>query len=209
MFKPAWLKKKALLKWLETAWGWDPTHWTRIIEYRECFAYLRAVGAENLDVLEISGEGVWNEAVAFKSYKSVHYPDYDLCTGPYGETFDVVIADHVLPQVDCPTQAVRSMYGTLRPGGHLVVTSSFLIRLEGSPVDCSRWSERGLKNLLIEGGFEPDAIRTASWGNRACAKSNFRRWTPYGFGWFRSLKNEPDFPVSVWAMATRPGDRAG
>jgi len=69
------------------------------------------------------------------------------------------------------------------------------------PIDCNRWTELGLSYLLQEGGFAQDDIQTASWGNRACVRANFRRWRKRGFG---SLRNEPDFPVMVWAFARKP-----
>lgn len=194
------------MAWLVRRWGWDRTHWARVVEYRKCFAFLHAQSPETLDALEISGEGVWNKAVRFNTYRSIGYPEYDLCAAAYPAQFDVVIADHVLPHVDCPSRAVENLYAMLRDGGHLIVTSSFLVRVEGSPVDCSRWTERGLKNLLVAGGFDPESVHTDSWGNRSCVKANFRRWVPYGFGLFRSLKNEPEFPVSVWAIARRQKD---
>jgi hypothetical protein len=32
--------------------------------------------------------------------------------------------------------------------------------------------------------------------------ANFRKWQPW-ITWWHSLKNEPDFPVVVWALATK------
>jgi hypothetical protein len=37
--------------------------------------------------------------------------------------------------------------------------------------------------------------------HRACVKANFNEWPPPG--WFRSLENEPQFPVTVWASARK------
>jgi hypothetical protein len=70
------------------------------------------------------------------------------------------------------------------------------------PVDCSRWTEVGLKYLLAEAGFPLEAIIVGSWGNRACVTRGFDRvsaWIP----WWHSLKNDPRFPVMVWAVARR------
>jgi hypothetical protein len=68
-------------------------------------------------------------------------------------------------------------------------------------VDCTPWTELGLKHFLVECGFPPEGVRPASWGNRAAVKANFARWAPRR--WWRSLKNEPAFPVSVWAFARK------
>jgi hypothetical protein len=89
----------------------------------------------------------------------------------------------------------------LKPGGHLLVTTPFLIKVHEVPVDCSRWTELGMKHLLAECGFPIDGIWTGSWGNRACVQANFRNWARRG--WFKSLANEPEFPVSVWALARK------
>ena len=42
-----------------------------------------------------------------------------------------------------------------------------------------------------------------SWGNRQCVVGNFDRWPAYRR--WHSLRNEPDFPVQVWAFAAAPG----
>ena len=90
----------------------------------------------------------------------------------------------------------------LRPGGHFLVTTPFLIRVHRIPIDCSRWTETGLKCLLVECGFRSESIRTASWGNRACFRGNFPRLAAY-LPMLHSLRNEPDFPVVVWALAQK------
>jgi hypothetical protein len=94
---------------------------------------------------------------------------------------------------------VRQM---LKPGGHLLVTTPFLIRIHDQPVDCTRWTELGLKHLLAECGFAIDDIRTGSWGNRACVTANFTEWPSYEPP-LHSLDNEPNFPMVVWAPAQR------
>ena len=58
-----------------------------------------------------------------------------------------------------------------------------------------------MKYFLAECGFDLERIQTASWGNRACIKANFNKWARRG--WFGSLHNEPDFPVTVWALAQK------
>lgn len=207
MPRPYYLRKKFLKRKLEEKilfpLGFLNVHWTRVIQYRECFAFIRTLGPEHLDVLEISAGHYWREEFAFKSFSETQYPDYDLEQGPLPQQFDLIIADHVLLHLDHPVRGVANMRAMLKEGGHCIVTTPFLIKANLPPQDVSRWTERGLANVMEDGGFDRANIRTASWGNRACVVSNFRRWTPYGFGWFKSLKNEPDFPVSVWAIAKR------
>jgi hypothetical protein len=71
-------------------------------------------------------------------------------------------------------------------------------------VDCSRWSARGLTNLLIEAGFPEQNIRAAQWGNRAAALRNFEPdWPPEYRPGEDSLENEEDFPICAWALARK------
>ena len=46
--------------------------------------------------------------------------------------------------------------------------------LHGYPIDCSRWTELGLKHFLAECGFPIEDFKTGSWGNRASVKASFR-----------------------------------
>jgi hypothetical protein len=69
----------------------------------------------------------------------------------------------------------------------------------------STTTEVGLKHFLAECGFPPEAIRTDSWGNRDCVIESFKMMaTPYRKR-IHSLRNEPDFPVHVWALAQKRG----
>jgi SAM-dependent methyltransferase len=207
MAKPYYLKKKFLKKKLQDhvlfPLGYQDVHWTRVIQYRDCFDFIRTLGPENLDVLEISAGHIFRETFNFKSFSETQYPDYDLEKGPLERRFDLIIADHVILHLDKPVLGVANMRAMLKDGGHLIVTTPFLIHANLPPQDVSRWTERGLSNVMVDAGFERANVRTGAWGNRACVVSNFTKWTPYGFGIFKSLKNEPDFPVSVWAFAKR------
>jgi hypothetical protein len=101
-----------------------------------------------------------------------------------------------------PYRAGRNVYQMLNPGGYVLVTTPFLIRIHDQPVDCSRWTELGLKHLLAECGFPMKNIRTGSWGNRACVIANFTEWPHYA-PQQHSLDNEPNFPLVVWALAQK------
>jgi SAM-dependent methyltransferase len=154
----------------------------------------------SLDTLEISGRS-WADR-GFASYRSASFPEFDLCDEPLAESFDLIIAEQVFEHVLWPYRAARNVWKMLRPGGVAVLTTPFLLRVHDYPVDCSRWTEIGIKHLLAEGGFDPGEVVTGSWGNRACVKANFRRWVRWNPR-RHSLENEPNFPVVVWAFATR------
>jgi SAM-dependent methyltransferase len=179
----------------------QPEHWCRVVLNRETRELVGALGPERLRALEISGEH-WKD-FGFRSYRSVGYPGFDVCAQALDERFDLVIAEQVFEHLLWPLRAARNVHAMLVPGGRFLVTTPFLLRVHRSPVDCSRWTETGLRHLLAEAGFGLDDAETGSWGNRACVRSNLGRWTRYR-RLLHSLENEPDYPVVVWALATRP-----
>ena len=176
-------------------------HWARVVMNRETAELIRSLDFDSLSALEVSGRR-W-EDFGFASYEAAEYPDYDLCEGPFArDAFDVVLVEQVLEHVLWPYRAVRNVWEMLRPGGHALVTTPFMIRIHDGPEDCSRWTETGMKHLLAEGGFELSDILTGSWGNRACVRANFEGWARW-VRWRHTLRNEPQFPMMVWALARK------
>ncbi|KUI42153.1 methyltransferase type 12 [Mycobacterium sp. IS-1590] len=177
-------------------------HWARTVMARETHELVQRLNPASLDALEISG-GYWGYIEQFRTYRSVHYPDFDICAGTLDEQFDLILAEQVWEHLLWPYRAARNVHAMLRPGGHFLVTTPFLIKIHGDDLfpDCSRWTEVGIKYFLAESGFDIDKIQTGSWGNRACVKANFNRWA-WRWPW-RSLRNEVDFPVTVWALAQK------
>lgn len=187
---------KKFLDWIR----YDHVPWVKVVMYRECFKLLEDLEPSKLDVLEISAGKMW-QRLGFKSYTEANFPEFDICSMTLPRTFDLIIADQVFEHLLWPYRAGKNVYSMLKPGGYLLVSTPFLIRVHSDPVDCSRWTELGIKHLLAECGFPIETIQTGSWGNRACVKANFRRWA--WRGWFGSLANEPGFPVTVWALAKK------
>jgi SAM-dependent methyltransferase len=185
--------------------GFDTTDWVRVVMYQECFAFIESIGPETIDVLEISGgNSPWRQRFNFGSYTSTTFPDFDICAKIIDRQFDLIIADQVFEHLAWPMRAGRNVYAMLRRGGYFVIATPFLIRVHEDPIDCSRWTERGLSYLLQECGFLAPDIKTGSWGNRKCLNANLSKWRKYGF--YRSLANEPDLPVTVWAIARKPAE---
>ena len=183
--------------------GYQSELWSRVVMNSETHRLVRELGPENLCAIEISGDG-WSKE-DFKSYRSVQYPEYDVCAGPIGDTFDLVIAEQVFEHVLWPYRAGRNVYVMLNPGGHFLITVPFLVKIHGAPVDCTRWTETGLRYFLAECGFPLETTRTGSWGNRRCIQANYKEWK-YFYRRLNSLENEPDFPFHVWALARKPQD---
>lgn len=181
--------------------GYETADWVRVVMYDRAFAFLRSLGPEGLDTLEISGGPQWVREFKFRSYTKTEFPDFDICSATLPRQFDLIIADQVFEHLPWPYRAGRNVHAMLKPGAHFVIATPFLVRVHSVPIDCTRWTEQGLSYFLQECGFPQALIETGSWGNRACVKANFRSWPKPGF--FGSLVNEPDFPVMVWAFAQK------
>lgn len=181
--------------------GYPTDDWVRVMLYRDAFAFISELGPGKLDVLEISGGVQWRREFAFRSYQSTEYPGFDICSETMDQQFDLIIADQVFEHLKWPLRAARNVHAMLRPGGRFIVATPFLLRVHASPIDCSRWTETGLSYLLQEAGFDEERIVTRSWGNRQCVQANFKRWRKAGP--LHSFTNEPNFPVMVWAYATK------
>jgi SAM-dependent methyltransferase len=179
--------------------------WQRVVLYRAVDRHIEALGPERLSAAEISGDN--HAGKPWRSFQSLDYPDFDLCAPLDGSRgrFDVVICEQVLEHVADPWLGARNLRGLCRPGGHVIVSTPFLIRVHELPMygmkDYWRFTPRGLRTLLEQAGLEVDEV--GSWGNRSCIDGNLRHWPAYR-RWM-SLRNEPDVPVQVWAFARNPG----
>lgn len=196
------MRLRAIYRKTRRLLGYTDTHWIRVHMNRVTREYVRAHAPQAKSVLEISGDG-WKD-FGFESYESLHYPDYDVCEGPAAESaYDLVIAEQVLEHLLWPRRAVANIYTMLRPGGVFLVTTPFLVRVHAFPIDCTRWTDIGLKYFLADAGFAIDKIEVGQWGNRSCAIRNFRpkwrKWHPV----LHSLENQTLYPVSVWGFARK------
>ena len=181
-------------------YGATGEQWARVVMNQQTRAIVSRLAPSTLAALEISGTN-WS-TTPFRHYKSVHYPDFDICQSSLPECFDLILADQVFEHLLWPYRAAKNVYTMLNPGGYCLITTPFLIRVHNIPTDCSRWTEVGIRYFLAECGFDLERIQTGSWGNRACVRANFARWSLYR-PWLHSLRNEPDFPVVVWALAQK------
>lgn len=180
--------------------GYDERNWLRIRQiesWERFFRQRESVG----DVLEISPgwNGHW-KSMPVHSYRSVDYPDFDIANDVLPERFDVIIADQVLEHVEAVDEAVRNIRSMLMPGGHSLIATPFLFRVHGRPHDFRRWTEVGLRRLLVANGFRDSHVKTFSWGNKACARAHIGGGVK-AFGFGRDLSNDPEYPVMVWAIA--------
>ena len=178
-------------------------HWQRVAMNQAVDAYIGSL-IPRATAVEISGDTHANKP--WKSYTSLNYPEFDLCADLDEELeFDVVICEQVLEHVVDPCAAAANLRRLCAPGGHVIVSTPFLVKVHELPIyamhDYWRFTPRGLRTLLERADLEVDTV--GSWGNRACVVGNLSRWSAYK-PW-HSLRNEPDLPVQVWAFATNPG----
>ena len=184
--------------------GTDPQqHWQRQVLNEAVSGYIDSLDPRRCTAAEISG---WSHAGrAWKKYSPLVYPDFDLCA-PLQDSrrFDVVICEQVLEHVADPWVAAANLRGLCAPGGHVIVSTPFLVKVHELPLfgmgDYWRFTPRGLRTLLEGAGLEVEALN--SWGNRECVVGNFNRWSARR-PW-HSLRNESDFPLQVWAFASNP-----
>ena len=177
------------------------TTWTRVVMNQETRKLIRELPFQSFDTLEISGRQ-WSDT-GFRSYASVQYPEFDLCTlkNP-SPTYDLVIAEQVFEHILWPYRAGKNVYAMLRPNGYFLITTPFLLPIHDVPIDCSRWTPLGMKYFLAECGFPLENVNVNSWGNKACVIANLKGWVKYS-RWWHSLENSPQHPVVVWAIAQR------
>ncbi len=177
--------------------------WQRVPLRAAVGAHLDALGPERLTCAEISGA---DQAVRpWKAFEALQYPAFDLCAPPAEhDSYDVVVCEQVLEHVVDPFLAARTLAALTRAGGHVVVSTPFLIRVHElwGMQDRWRFTPRGLRTLLEAAGLEVDHVD--SWGNRAVINAELTRWTARR-RWL-PLGNWPDRPVQVWAFARRAAE---
>jgi SAM-dependent methyltransferase len=179
-------------------------HWQRIVLNDSIREYLDSLHTDTLRGAEISGET--HARRRWREYQSLLYPEFDLLAEVEEPgRFDVVICEQVLEHVPDPCRAATNLKELCVPGGHVIVSTPFLVRVHELQLiydmkDYWRFTPRGLRTLLEQVGLQVE--RVGSWGNRDCVVGNFDRWP--ALRWWHSLRNEPDLPVQVWAFARRP-----
>ncbi len=180
----------------------------RIVMNRESQRLMQLIGVKDFAVAEISGK--WGRRLACKSYEQFYFPEFDIRKGPFRadngriRKFDLILANQVWEHLDRPYAALSHMRKMLKSGGYFWMAVPFFIPHHAAPYDCSRWSARGLHNLLAEAGFDEAEIHTDQWGNRAAAARNLEKpWPPEYDKARDDLTNDPNFPICAWALARK------
>jgi SAM-dependent methyltransferase len=73
-------------------------------------------------------------------------------------SFDAIVLMNVLEHVQQPEKLLKTLAGLLRPGGSIIVTVPFMMKLHQLPYDFYRYSHLQLGNIGHEAGLEITAI---------------------------------------------------
>jgi SAM-dependent methyltransferase len=178
--------------------------WQRVVMNDAIGAHIDALEPGTRRAAEISGDSHAHRS--WKEYTGLNYPDFDLCAPLVDRgKFDVVICEQVLEHVPDPFGAAANLRELTPPGGHVIVSTPFLIKVHEFALfgmnDYWRFTPRGLRVLLESAGLAVDTVET--WGNVPCVVGNLRRWSSYRRS--HPLDNDPELAVQVWAFARNPG----
>ena len=102
--------------------------WARMVINQETDRLVRTLDWQNASVLEISGQK-WKNFALKSSYRSVDFPDYDLCSGALDEKFDIIIVEQVFEHLLWPYRAVRNVLQMLKPNGAFLISTPFMVRI--------------------------------------------------------------------------------
>jgi SAM-dependent methyltransferase len=181
--------------------GFEETLWTRKVPDEQSRALVSRLKPETLSALEISGAS-WKN-FGFGSYRQTTFPEFDICGDALDDQFDLIIAEHILEHVRWPCRAARNVLRMLKPAGYFLVVTPFIYKVHANPLDCTRWTETGMRYFLEDCGFPFDTVVTGSWGNRRCIEATFRKEYRLFNRYLHSLEAEPDYPMVVWALARK------
>jgi predicted RNase H-like HicB family nuclease/SAM-dependent methyltransferase len=177
--------------------------WQRVVMNEVVTNHIMSLNPGTCSAVEISGSAHGDRP--WESYTSLNYPEFDLCAPlTQDRRFDVVICEQVLEHVVDPEAAAANLRNLCAPGGHVIVTTPFLIKVHELPMyamhDYWRFTPRGLRVFLERAGLIVDTVE--GWGNRLCVVGNLVRWSAYR-SW-HSLGYQPDLQFVVWAFARNP-----
>lgn len=69
------------------------------------------------------------------------------------QTFDLVFCTEVMEHVAEPKRMLEEIYRVLKPGGHLILTTPFLVPVHEAPYDFYRYTPYGLQHLVKQASF--------------------------------------------------------
>jgi SAM-dependent methyltransferase len=122
----------------------------------------------NADVLDVgAGRGDFKVLFSKHAYLGLDiypYPEIDLAvdlnkTSPFQDgSFDLVVLANVIEHVYEHRPLMKQCAGLLKPGGRILVTVPFLLKLHQEPVDYQRYTRHALIKLAEETGLEVEQL---------------------------------------------------
>lgn len=173
------------------------------------------------EILGISGLKYWrgskNYSPPIKVFSEnakiteAHFPEVNICSLPFeNNTFDFIINDQVLEHVEGNIfQAIEECKRVLKPGGILIIGTTFIQPIHYGPKDLWRFSPEGLRFLCKD--FS-QIIECGSWGNRWIHALFFiyepardwkvprRKINPIHF---LATYNDIRYPLTTWILAQK------
>jgi SAM-dependent methyltransferase len=92
------------------------------------------------------------------------------------EHFDSVVTFEVLDDLPDPTVQLKELHRVLKPGGTLVLTTSFVWEVHEEPYDIARYTEHGLRHLIESAGFEVKEMKKLGHYTRTLGQMTALYW---------------------------------
>lgn len=209
---------RALLDHAYATEGPRTWHITRLAMYRALSGAWRDVDGPDRTCLAISRSvRLAREILGLRAARMVeaNYPKHDMVALRFPDgAFDFCVSDQVLEHVaGNPIRAVQESARVVKPGGLVCHTTCFINEIHGAPQDFWRFTPGALALMAREAGLEP--LMIGGWGNRDAVpilNSDLRLKgipdDPDNPVYQLALHNEPDWPISVWLVARKPGGDA-
>ncbi len=124
------------------------------------------VGAKILDIG--AGHGDFADIFAGLKYFSldiVPYPEVDLVAdlgqdNPFKDgVFDALVLMNVLEHVYESRNLLQSLHRVLKPGGNVIFTVPFLLKVHQAPFDFYRYTPHAIEKMASEAGFQVESLQ--------------------------------------------------
>jgi hypothetical protein len=158
-------------------------------------AYTRRFGGDRVghcDVLDIDPN----------NSKATIVGDLRRLAGVPDDRFDTVILTQVLQYVDDLPSAVAEVHRVLKPGGTLLITVPFIMRLDPYAPDFWRFTQKSLTHLLGR-HFRDEDLRVESRGNLATTTGFLMGLAAEEFSRKQLEHRDPTYGCSISARATK------
>jgi len=210
-----WYSLRFSLRAARESLSFDPgryadTQFLRLVNYRRIEAELGSRypnAGSSIRAVEFGGSNGLIQAMlpAADFVVAPNFPEcdiHDLSAWPSAH-YDLVVVDQVLEHIENPARAIAELYSRLKPGGLLIATTPFLIKIHGYPHDFQRWTPAGLKREFAQ--FAQVNVHT--WGSRHAQRTITK------FGWVSCKRarqllvagtwNEEEWPIDCLTLAIK------